>query len=665
MKQVPMPGHAIRSRPPLRKRHGWLWIAAAAALLLGVFQVARAAAPQAERILSFDSRIAIQPDAGMLVTETIKVLSTGERIRRGIFRDFPTTYKDPAGNRYAVGFTVEEITRDGRPEAWHTEAQPNGVRIYMGRKEQLLPPGEHTYTLTYRTDRQLGFFKDHDELYWNVTGNGWNFGIDRASASVALPPGVSGPTLLEAYTGPAGAKGRAYHADSSREGSALFRTTRGLAPYEGLTIVVGWPKGFVREPSSREKALYFFKDHLTLLAAVVGIAVLLAYYVLVWFAVGRDPEKGTVVPLYTPPAGMSPAAMRFITEMGYDDKVFAAAVIDMAVKGHLGISESNGSWTLEKKDGAGAKLSPDEQTISAHLFRSGKTIVLQRANHARIGAAKNAFKAALALAYEKTHFVNHRRAFLTGVVISVATVAVSFLSSLHRGEVVFLGLWLSIWSIGVLFLGAMVVKLWGLAFTGTHSLGARVRSSGAALFMTLFALPFFGGEIFALYTLAQDSPALAALPIVAAGVNVVFYHLLKAPTALGRRTLDQIEGFKMFLAATEADRLQRMHPAGRTPELYERFLPYALALNVEPQWTEQFSDVLSAAAQPGGRGAYHPRWYSGSGWDRSRMSGFAASVGSSLSGAISASSSAPGSRSGGGGGGSSGGGGGGGGGGSW
>jgi hypothetical protein len=432
-----------------------------------------------------------------------------------------------------------------------------------------------------------------------------------------------------------------------------------------LTIVVGWPKGFVREPSSQEKALYFLKDNLTLLAAVIGLAVLLAYYVLVWFAVGRDPEKGTVVPLYAPPANLSPAAMRFIAEMGYDDKVFAAAVIDMAVKGHLSISESNGTYALEKKDGATAKLSPDEQKIAAQLFRSGKTIVLQRQNHASIAAAKNAFKTMLAFAFEKTHFVNNRKAFLTGVVISVVTVAASFLFSLHRGEVVFLGIWLSIWSIGVVFLAAMVVKLWRLAFTGALGLGARVRSSGAALFMTLFALPFFGGEIFALYTLAQSSPALAVLPIVAAGVNVVFYHLLKAPTSLGRRTLDQIEGFKMFLAATEADRLQRMHPAGRTPELYEKFLPYALALNVEQQWTEQFSDVLSAAAQPGVRRAYHPQWYSGSSWDSSRIGGFAGSVGSSLSGAISSSSSAPGSRSGGGGGGSSGGGGGGGGGGSW
>jgi hypothetical protein len=141
-------------------------------MFIGVFHPATAATQPPERILSFDSRIEVNPDAGMLVTETIKVLSTGEQIRRGIFRDFPTTYKDRTGNHYMVGFTVQEIMRDGKPEAWHTENLSNGVRVYMGRKEHLLPSGEHTYTLTYRTDRQLGFFKDHDEFYWKVTGNG-------------------------------------------------------------------------------------------------------------------------------------------------------------------------------------------------------------------------------------------------------------------------------------------------------------------------------------------------------------------------------------------------------------------------------------------------------------------------------------------------------------
>jgi uncharacterized membrane protein len=182
--------------------------------------------------------------------------------------------------------------------------------------------------------------------------------------------------------------------------------------------------------------------------------------------------------------------------------------------------------------------------------------------------------------------------------------------------------------------------------------------------MSAFALPFFGAELFAVYTLAGESPGLAVLLVTVVIANILFYHLLKAPTLLGRRLLDRIEGFKMFLAATEADRLQRMLPASRTPELFEKFLPYALALGVEQQWAEQFADVLSAAARSGAEG-YQPRWYSGSAWDGARVGHFAGTLGSSLSGSIASSATAPGSRSGGGGRGSSGGGGGGGGGGGW
>jgi uncharacterized membrane protein YgcG len=640
-------------------------LVAAVVLLIGSHPAIHAAALPTERILSFDSRITVNNDASMLVTETIRVLSTGEQIRRGIFRDFPTTYKDRAGNRYTVGFTVQSILRNGQPEDWHTETLPNGVRVYMGRKDHFLKPGEHTYTLSYATDRQLGFFADHDELYWNVTGNGWAFRIDAASATVELPPGAPGAILLEAYTGPAGATGNNYSAEMLSTGTARFKTTRSLAPNEGLTIVVGWPKRFVQEPSTTEKTAYFLKDNLTFLVATIGLIVVLAYYLLVWAAVGKDPAKGIVMPLYAPPDNLSPAAIRFMAEMDYDDKVFAAAVIDMAVKGHLTISDSDSKYTLVKRKDASAKLSPDEQRVMAQLFRSATSIVLERSNHAAIAAAKNALKTSLALAFEKSHFLNNRRAFVSGVIISVAAAAAAFLSALDQGEVLFLGIWLTVWSIGVIFLAAMVIKLWLNVFSSVRSLDTRVGSLGAAVFLTLFSMPFFGAEAFALYMLAQSSPALAVLPLIMGTVNILFYHLLKAPTLLGRRVLDRIEGFKMFLCATEKDRLQRLAPADRTPETYEKYLPYALALNVEQQWTEQFSDVLAAASRPGGAEGYHPRWYSGKTWDSSRMGSFAGSVGSSLSSAISASSTAPGSRSGGGGGGSSGGGGGGGGGGAW
>nr|HML63148.1 DUF2207 domain-containing protein [Solidesulfovibrio sp.] len=179
--------------------------ALAALLLLAVAVVAGAA--QGEAILSFDSVVDIDADAGLIVTETITVLSTGETIRHGLVREFPTRYKAPDGRRVEVGFRVLSVRCDGSKEEYHIKDAANGKMVYMGRKDALLPPGRHTYALTYRTDGQIGQFAGYDELYWNVTGNGWRLPIERATALVRLPPGATAQQLA-AYTGPAGAKGR-------------------------------------------------------------------------------------------------------------------------------------------------------------------------------------------------------------------------------------------------------------------------------------------------------------------------------------------------------------------------------------------------------------------------------------------------------------------------
>ncbi len=663
---IPAPGRILNQASRIRVS---IFRISLAVLLIFVVVGPDAAAAVSETILSFASEIAVNADASLHVTETIRVVGAGDQIKRGIYRDFPTTYRDHAGNRYVVGFTILDVARDGRPEAYHTEDLSNGVRIYMGQKEYLLPPGEHTYTLSYRTDRQLGFFRDHDELYWNVTGNGWVFPIETAFARVALPAGIpADKVILEGYTGPMGAKGQDFSSALTPEGRAVFKTTRRLAANEGLTIVVLWPKGFVQEPSPAEKTFHFLKVNLTALVAFAGLVVLLLYYVLVWFRAGRDPTRGIIMPIYTPPDNLSPAAMRYIAEMKYDDRAFAAAVIDMAVKGFLSIREKDGRYTLAKTGGDLTRLGAEEKKIAGHLFQNGESIVLEPKNHAHIAAAKNALKTALTLSFEKTHFVTNRGAFVTGMVISAVVMAASFLSMWKQPDVFFLGVWLTAWSIGVVFISGMVVKLWRQVFAGARKLGTTVGSLGSAIVMTVFALPFLGAEIFVLVILARSAPALVGLIAVVVILNMAFYHLLKAPTMLGRRILDRIEGFKMFLGATEGDRLQRMVPADRTPELYEKYLPYALALNVEQAWTEQFADVLSASLKRDG-GGYHPGWYSGTLFDGGQIGSFAGDVGNALSSAISSSATAPGSRSGGssggGGGGSSGGGGGGGGGGGW
>ena len=178
-------------------------------LIVVVLLIAATGACADERILDYHSEIAIAADASMTVSETIRVRAEGSRIRRGIYRDFPTAYRDRSGRRVNVVFDPLDVSRDGAPEPWHAEPFANGVRVYFGNADVLLDPGEHTYVFRYRTARQLRFFDDHDELYWNVTGNGWDFSIDRASARVSLPA-AAGPAAMkvEAYTGEQGSTAR-------------------------------------------------------------------------------------------------------------------------------------------------------------------------------------------------------------------------------------------------------------------------------------------------------------------------------------------------------------------------------------------------------------------------------------------------------------------------
>lgn len=160
------------------------------AALLFAFVASAPAHAAAERILDFDSRIEVGADGVLTVTETIRVTAFGLSIKRGIYRDFPTVYSRPDGGTHGVGFTVLEVLRDGEPEIWFQKPYGNMQRVYIGRKDVLLRPGDYTYRITYRTTRQIGFFDEHDELYWNVTGNSWALPIRDVRATVTLPEGA-------------------------------------------------------------------------------------------------------------------------------------------------------------------------------------------------------------------------------------------------------------------------------------------------------------------------------------------------------------------------------------------------------------------------------------------------------------------------------------------
>jgi len=540
-----------------------------------------------ERIISYHSDIDINLDGSMIVTETLVVRAEGVDIRRGIFRDFPTDYRDRLGNHYIVAFDVLGIVRDGTSEPWRSERRSNGVRIYIGDENMFLQPGDYTYTLRYRTDRQLGFFEDHDELYWNVTGNGWGFSILNASAVVNLPIEVAAADMsLTAFTGYEGSRGQNY-TGSLLDSSAAFSTTQTLAPREGLTIVVSWPKGIIPEPTTLQKASFLLFDNRGLLLMLLALLFSFIYLYKSWTYVGRDPEAGIVFPHYEPPKGYSPASTRYITEMGYDNKAFSAAIINLAVKGYLTVSKVGDEYTLSKAESDQA-LAPGEKTLLSLLFSEADYLSLDPENLSLITKAKRAHSKALKNDYNKIYFNLNSLVILPSLLCSI-----------------------------VLFI--VVVLVGGL---------------------TLMA------------------GATSALIVI---LHVIFFFLMRAPSIKGRRLLDKLEGFKLYLEVAEQDDLNLKNPPDKTPELFEKYLPFALALGVEQAWAEQFTQVF-AKLELEQRRDYRPAWYGGT-FHSANIGDFTTDIGANFNTAISAATTSPGSTSGGGG--FSGGGGGGGGGGGW
>jgi len=354
--------------------------------------------PAAERILSFDADITVRPDASLVVTETIRVRAEGDRIKRGIYRDFPTRYKDRAGNRYSVEFSVLQVQRDGSPEPYHSERRSNGVRVYIGDANRLVTPGEHEYLLRYRTSRQIGFFQDYDELYWNVTGNGWEFPIEKASARIRLPAEVAWQQLRTAvYTGAQGSTEAKASSDIVDARTVEFATTAALGPHQGLTVALGWPKGLVAEPGGAQKARWFLADNRAVLVLSLGFLAALAWYLWAWNLRGRDPRKGIIIPRFEPPTGLSPAGCRYVLDMSLDRRCFTAAVVSLGVKGYLRIDEDDGDFTLFREDAPPkqAASAGEAAVFEALLPSRDDWIALDNENHVHFQAARSDLQAEL------------------------------------------------------------------------------------------------------------------------------------------------------------------------------------------------------------------------------------------------------------------------------
>lgn len=391
-----------------------------------------------ERIVDFASDISIEPDGSLRVVETITVQVEGKQIKRGIFRDFPTRYENRRGVKTVVPFEVMAVQRDGASEPYALEQLDNGVRLRIGNAAVMLSHGAHQYRISYRTARQLGFFEQHDELYWNVTGNGWPFVIERAAARVRLPrPVDSGKLSAEVFTGPQGAKGR--NGTAAIDGSEfVFETTRRLAPNEGLTIVAAFPKGVVAAPTQFSQLAWLVSDNAGELVAIGGLLSTLLFLFWIWWRVGRDPRAGPQVPRYDAPDGMSAAGVRFIDNMGFDFRCFAAAVLGLGARGYLKVQQNGDNFAIDKT-GRDVDWLPGDKPMATALFGGKSQATLSKTYDPAVAAAQSELKSALRHHYKGTVFKLNGWPLWIAVLVGIAVLAFAGSIGAHPILLIILG----------------------------------------------------------------------------------------------------------------------------------------------------------------------------------------------------------------------------------
>ncbi len=645
------------------------------ALLATLAFVLATAAQAAEVIQRFDSVVEVAKNGTLTVTETIRVRAEGNEIKRGIFRDFPLRFSDASGRTREVDFEVLSVTRDGQPENWFTKKPNTGVvRIYAGKEDVTVSRGDHTYVIRYTTGRQIRWIDGKPELNWNVTGNFWTFPISAATYRLTLPGNVR-PVRWTAYTGPVGARGTDWRGAIDASSGLTVTTTRQLAPHAGLTVVAEIPAGAIDAPNEN---YYWFKDNRHWIIGGIGFIAVAIYYLMAWSAVGRDPKRGTIIPLFHPPKGVSPALANYVHNWGFGrDKwrAFTAAAIALATRGLVLFDDKDEELRLKAtgKEPTEA-LPPGEAAIFDWVKASpGGEAEITKTNGTAVAKVGDDFTESIIKENKGRFFKRNLGWMLVGLAMSVIVIGGIISSGSLQDEdlfVLFATFFVS------LFVGFFAYPVLSSIFSGA-AFQSLIRTIMSIVFVAIFIFLGVGflkdatgvaiGDVMpALQRVVESYP----FPFLLAGgfamLNGLFFYLMKAPTALGRPVMDQLEGFRMYMETAEQDRLN-MHAPEITAKRFEALLPYAVALDVEKPWSEAFAAALQRA-HPGDADPtnhYSPNWRTGRGWSGSSFGNAVSSTVGSASAALAAAVPSSSSSGFGGGGGGSGGGGGGGGGGGW
>jgi uncharacterized membrane protein YgcG len=516
------------------------WLAPA----LLIFLCSLSAKGKELRIEKLDAQIAVLPDGTVNVTESITVHFIGGPWH-GLYREIPVEYVTPQGMNYSLFLDVKRVTNGSGHDLKYESSRERHYRklkIYVDNADNSV----QTIIIQYSVSDALRFFDDHDEFYWNITGDEWDVPIGSASATISLP--VEAKNIrANVFTG--SYRSRAREAEAEVVGNSVeVHTTGSLAYHEGLTVAIAFDKGAVKAPTAAAKASLFLRSNWPL-----GLPLIVtAFMFWLWWKKGRDPRLRPIAAQYEPPAQLTPSEVGTLVDNSVDMRDITAAIVDLAVRGFLVIEERTtdhmmGLWkdkdyifVLKRNRSDWTALKPHEQQLLDGIFSAGTA----------------------------------------GETVSMSSLHNQFYKSLP--------------AIKNRIFDSLVSQ--GVYRRRPDS----VRSTYLAAGLIVGFLAIWGGSAIG------RSLGMPGLPFIIAGVLSAliicgFGWFMPARTASGTRTLEGVLGFEDFLAHVESDRFNRMI---KTPEMFEKFLPFAMALGVEKNWSKAFQNIYT---QP-------PNWYQGGGY---------------------------------------------------
>lgn len=543
---------------------------------------------QEEKIYSFNSDVIVDKAGTIEVREKIRIYSMGDNFKRGITRSLPLNRTDVLNNRIKIDYTIKEVLLDGNGVNFFTEKEDGDLVIYVGDRDLFLEPNNYyTYEILYETAGQIGFFDDYDEISWNVNGVS-NKMIDSVSALIQLP--IGGEVLSSrCYTGKQGSTESNCLIETKDDGSLIISVDN-LPAYEMLTVSIGFNKGVVAQPAGFEpKVITWFDKNGLAVISIFWVVLLLIYYRITWKRYGIDPPKPVVIPQFSPPNNLSPAAVGMLHKGYFIDDLITASIVNLSVKRYITIEEivekkglfgrrKDKAFSLTKIQNADSGLSNEEVGVMRDLFSTNDKIILDGKYNKEIADMMQSYKSSLNKQFKPL---------------------------LEEGQ--------------------------NLKF---HIL------PWLALVLYIVALTYFISNDF-MHFEANKYALIITIPLLS--ISYIIYAIqIVRPSERKLELKSYIEGLKMYLDIAEEKRIQFFNPPELTPEKFEELLPYAIALDMEEVWGEKFEKkLLSSTIQPE---VYQPVWYTGS---YVNAAVFAHVLNSSLSNTVSHAATPPTSSSGG------------------